>query len=116
MRIETASQDTTPKIALEQRLRRACQDFEAVFLRHLMEKMRESLPQGGLLGNSRGEKMFRSMLDAALADEMAQSGDFGLGRVLYAQLSEVVLKEPDPSQGALKPETGSAEDTSENVE
>jgi len=115
MRIDAASPGNTPKAALEQSLRRACQDFEAVFLRHLMTKMRESLPKGGLLGNSQGEKVFRSMLDAALADEMAESGSFGLGRMLYAQLSRVVLKEPSASPGALKPEADSAEDTSGDV-
>lgn len=94
--------------ALERRLRRACRDLEAVFLRHLLEKMRQTLPKGGLLGQSRGEELFRSMLDDALADEMAKSGSLGLGQVLYDQLSRSILKHNDH----LKPDGSSAEDVS----
>ena len=89
-------------------LRRACQDLEAVFLRHLLEKMRETLPKGGLLGQTRDEQLFRSLLDSALADEMAESGSLGLGRMLYDQLSRAVLEH----NGRLKPDEASAEDAS----
>jgi len=84
---------------LDKRLRKACQDFEAIFLRYLLQKMRDSVPKGGLFGTSQGEEIFRSMLDGSLADEMAKSGSLGLGGTLYNQLARVVLEEPGSPGG-----------------
>jgi flagellar protein FlgJ len=96
-----------------QRLKKACQDFEAIFLRQLLQKMRDTVPKDGLLGNSQAEDIFRSMLDGAVADEAAKSGSLGLGATLYNQLSKVALKEPNGAPPPLKPADPAAEDTSE---
>jgi flagellar protein FlgJ len=108
--IGAAAPQSAARAALEKRLRKACQDFEAVFMRQLLEKMRDTVPKGGLLGNSQGEQIFRSMLDGAMADEMAKSGAVGLGATLYQQLSRIVLKELNPAVPPLKPGAGEAED------
>lgn len=70
------------------RLKQACQDFESIFLNHLLSKMRESIPKSELMGNSQGEDMYRGMLDEELAKQMAASGGMGLGQVLYRQMTE----------------------------
>ena len=95
------------------RLKKACQDFEAVFLRQLLQKMRDTVPKGGLLGDSQAEGIWRSMLDGALADEMAKSGNLGLGAMLYNQLAKVALKEPNGASPPLKPADPAAEDKNE---
>ncbi len=73
---------------LHNKLRRACQEMEAAFLRQLLETMRESVPkEDGLFGQSEGEEIFTQMLDDKLASEAAERMTRGLGEALYRQLA-----------------------------
>ena len=74
---------------LHSKLRRACQEMEAAFLRELLETMRESVPtEDGLFGQSQGEEIFTQMLDDKLASEAAGRMTRGLlGEALYRQLA-----------------------------
>lgn len=68
-------------------LRKAAQEFEAYFVQQLLSQMRKAIPSGGLL-HSRGEDMFRDMMDEQLGKDIAQSNHgFGLSDSLYRQLS-----------------------------
>ncbi|MCC6446104.1 MAG: rod-binding protein [Armatimonadetes bacterium] len=70
------------------RLRKAAQDFEAVFLHHMLREMRRTAPDSGLLGGGATEGLYRDMLDQALAERLAERGGLGLGEMLYQQLSK----------------------------
>ncbi len=72
-------------------LRKASQDIEGVFVKDLLAIMRRSLPKG-MLGDAPGKEIFEDMLDQALADSAAKTGTFGIGKLLYQQLSPAVLK------------------------
>ncbi len=75
-------------IAKERELRKACHDFEAIMLKQMLEAMRKSVPQSGLLDNDGyANKMYQSMQDDELTQVMAQGRGMGLGEVLYKQLS-----------------------------
>jgi flagellar protein FlgJ len=67
-------------------LRKAAQEFEAYFVQQLMSQMRKAIPSGGLL-HSRGEDMFRDLMDEQLGKDIAKSHGFGLADSLYRQLS-----------------------------
>lgn len=66
--------------------RDACRDFEAVFIRHLLKTMRSSGAWEGFLKRNRAEKVFRSQLDGALAENLSQRETVGIARLLYVQL------------------------------
>ena len=69
-----------------QKLKQACAEFESLFLNYLLKSMRASVPEGGLIDQSEESKMFKSMLDEKLADEISASGGLGLGEILYQKL------------------------------
>lgn len=68
------------------RLKKACSDFESIFVYAMLKSMRRSLPENGLFDNSEGQKMYKAMADQAMAENIARQGGVGLGRLLYEQL------------------------------
>lgn len=77
--------DITPGPSAKQKLRKACTDFEAVFISKMWEQMRATIPKGGMF-QSPQEEMYRSMFDREFTEKMAQDGGIGLGDMLYNQL------------------------------
>jgi flagellar protein FlgJ len=65
--------------------RGAATQFEALFINQMMKSMREATPQEGLMDNQQ-TRMFTSMLDQQLSQNMAKRG-MGLADVLVRQLS-----------------------------
>lgn len=65
--------------------RGAAQQFEALFINQMMKSMRDATPQDGLMDNQQ-TKMFTSMLDQQLSQNMSKRG-MGLADVLVRQLS-----------------------------
>ena len=68
------------------KLRKACADFESLFLNYMLKSMRSSVPEGGITGGSEEGRMFQFMFDEKLADQIASSGGLGLGEILLQQL------------------------------
>lgn len=88
--VNTATTIQTPNSALtpkQQKVKEACQQFEAIFLRYLLQKMRDTVPKDGLLGSSQAQETYQDLMDGALADSLSKNGQFGLGEMLYKQLS-----------------------------
>lgn len=71
----------------EAKLKKACQDFEAVFIGQIWKQMRSSVPKDGML-HSKEEENYLSMFDQEMSVKMASSGGIGLSDMLYANLSE----------------------------
>jgi flagellar protein FlgJ len=65
--------------------RGAAQQFEALFINQMMKSMRDATPSDGLTDNQQ-TKMFTSMLDQQLSQNMSKRG-MGLADVLVRQLS-----------------------------
>jgi len=70
----------------QEKLRKACADFESLFLNYMLKSMRSSVPEGGITGKGEEGKMFQAMFDEKLADEIAGGGGLGLGEILLEQL------------------------------
>ena len=65
----------------------AAQEFESIFVAHLLSTMRESVTQTDFLGeNSTTMKIFNGMLDEKYAMEIAKTGQLGLAEMLIQQL------------------------------
>ncbi|MES9994956.1 rod-binding protein [Desulfovibrio aminophilus] len=73
--------------AKEKQLRKACRNFEAVFLGKLWEQMRATVPKEGYL-HSPQEDAYLSMFDQAFSEKMADSGGIGLADMLYGNLKQ----------------------------
>jgi len=79
----------------EQQLKKACQNFEAVFIGKLWKQMKSTVPKEGYL-HSKQEDSYMSMFDREFSEKMAQAGGIGLADMIYGQLSEK-LKETSKS-------------------
>jgi len=73
-----------PASSDEQKLEQAAQAFEAIFMRNMIEAMRQSSLGDDLMGNSGGDQ-FRDMMDDRLADEMVENNGLGIADLLIAQ-------------------------------
>jgi flagellar protein FlgJ len=68
-------------------LREATQEFESLYVTQILQAMRRTVPESGLMAASSGQRLFREMLDEEFAREIAHSGGLGIGEMLYHQLS-----------------------------
>jgi flagellar protein FlgJ len=71
------------------KLKKACQDFEAVFTTYMLKTMRSTIPtdNSGAFGNQR--EIFESMFDQTLSTEISRSRKpLGIGDALYRELSK----------------------------
>jgi Rod binding domain-containing protein len=66
------------------KLRDAARQLEAQFLHQLLRAMRRTVPNTQSTYTTR---MYTDMMDEALAKQLAQSEQFGLGKLLYEKLS-----------------------------
>ncbi|HEY8606467.1 MAG TPA: flagellar assembly peptidoglycan hydrolase FlgJ [Noviherbaspirillum sp.] len=100
-------------------LKATAQQFEALFMNMMLKSMREATPQEGMF-DSQQSKMYTSMLDQQLSQNMASRG-IGLAEVLMRQLSNTVgqqgmqgmhgarsVGEQPPVQGFELPRQGAA--------
>jgi flagellar protein FlgJ len=49
--------------------------------------MRRSVPKGGLIDGGHGEEIFQDMLDEKISAETARTGQLGLAKTLFDQLT-----------------------------
>lgn len=68
-------------------LKKACQNFEAVFIGKLWKQMKSTVPKEGYL-HSKQEDSYMGMFDREFSEKMAQAGGIGLADMIYAQLNE----------------------------
>lgn len=71
----------------DKELEKACRDFESIFVNYLMQKMRETIPEDGLLDGGQAEKIYTGMLDTEVAKTISQQRGMGLAALMYAQMS-----------------------------
>ncbi|MDD4803459.1 MAG: rod-binding protein [Syntrophomonas sp.] len=69
------------------KLMASCQELESVFINKIIECMRATVPESGLIEKSFATESFESMLDEEYAKQMSKTGSIGLADILYKQLS-----------------------------
>ncbi len=67
-------------------LKKACEDFEAIFLNEMLKEMRKTSMGGGLLQKTREYKLWEDMFYENISKEMSKGGGIGLSNILYKQL------------------------------
>jgi flagellar protein FlgJ len=85
-------------------LRRACQDFEAMFIYKLLQQMRRAVPKSGLFPDSHQKEMYQSMFDIEVSEQMARAKGIGLADRLYEDISRNLNQNSsnDNKMGVLK--------------
>ncbi len=78
-------------------LKKACQDFEAMFINMILKEMRKSVPKQGMLHGGMQEEMYVSMFDQKMAEKIASGRGIGLWQNLYEELAGKVLHRPENS-------------------
>ncbi len=76
-----------PDTVEKEKMREACEGFEAIFIQQMWQQMRASLPDDGLFTSSKEEKFWQGMYDQELAKSMASSGGIGLADMMMEQMS-----------------------------
>ncbi len=78
--------------------REAARDFEAVLLHRLMESMRRTVPDSGLL-SSPATRQMESLFWYYLSQEVARKGGIGLWKDLAQTLDPAGGESPAPAEG-----------------
>ena len=79
-----------PKSAItgidKEKLKKACTEFEAVFINQLLQFMRRTVPSSspGILGS--GKDVYQSLFDQELSKSMAKRGGLKIGEMVYKQM------------------------------
>ena len=85
-------------------LRKAAEDFEAVFLFQMMKQMRSGMQKEDMFHGGMGEDVFTEMLDEEFSKKMAGRGSVGIADMLYKQLSrQYGIEETKPGQVSALP-------------
>ncbi len=88
-----------PHSTERQKLAQAAKQFEALVVRQMLSAARKADFGGDILGGQ-GMDTFRTMQDERFADIAAETGAFGMARMIEAQLAkQVVPQSPLPPAG-----------------
>ena len=71
----------------DEKIKQACSDFEAIFIKQMLDAMRKTVDKTSLLGGGMAEEIFEDMIYDEYAKKMSNTGNFGLKDMLYRQLS-----------------------------
>lgn len=71
----------------EKKLREATQDFEALFIKQMLNSMKKTVTKSGLLDGGMGQEIFEDMLYDEYAKQMAQTANLGISDMMFKQLS-----------------------------
>ncbi len=77
----------------EKTLRKACGDFEAVFVNMLLQQMKNSIPKSEVLPEGSAGEMFKDMLYEKYSEEAVKTGSIGLADMMYKQLAKKLKAE-----------------------
>jgi peptidoglycan hydrolase FlgJ len=84
----TASQSPVkPTVDKSSELYKVCLDFEALFIKQMLNVMRKTVEKQGLLDGGMSEDIFEDMLYDEYAKKMAQTAQFGLAETMYLQVN-----------------------------
>ncbi len=70
-------------------LKKACSDFEAIFLNMMLKSMRKTVPNDGIFKKDMEKDIYESMYDQQIVTKISQSNQgIGLSEMLYHQLQK----------------------------
>jgi flagellar protein FlgJ len=82
-----------------EKLKKACADFDALFMAQMLKSMRQTIPQTGFLEKGLGNDIYQGFMDQELSQKLSKSKGLGLGKVIYRQMLKREEKTPTVSMG-----------------
>ena len=83
--------EAIPQASEKERLKKACGDFEAIFMNQMLDSMRDTLTNTSVFGNSLGKDVYKSMYYRQLTSDIAHGGSgLGISELLYNKLESKV--------------------------
>lgn len=83
------------------RVKKATQDFEAVFVGMMLKQMRKSMAgENALFGQSSEAKVYQDMMDDTLAQQMSRTGTFGISNAMMKSIAGRLPPDPDAPPAA----------------
>jgi flagellar protein FlgJ len=70
------------------RLKKATEDFEGIFVKMMLDSMRKTVQESGLFPKNSGQEFFEDMMYQTYSEKIVQTGNLGLAKNLYNQLSK----------------------------
>jgi flagellar protein FlgJ len=74
----------------DSKLKDACRDFEAIFIKQMLDSMRKTVQKTGLIDGGMAENIFEDFLYDEYSKVMAKTGSFGIQDLLYRQFKDGV--------------------------
>ncbi len=71
----------------QEKLKKACSDFESIFINYMLKSMRTAFSEDGILENNNESRIIQSMFDENLSVAMAKGNGMGLGKMLFKSFS-----------------------------
>lgn len=68
-------------------LKKACREFESLFVYYLLKVMRESVPKSRFLGEGLEGEYYQGLFDMEVARKLSLTRGIGLAEMLYRDLS-----------------------------
>jgi peptidoglycan hydrolase FlgJ len=76
----------------DDRLKKACSDFEGIFLNMMVQTMKKTIPKDGILGKSHQSEVFDSMFFQEISSQLARERGLGIGDALYRQVRRQMIE------------------------
>lgn len=71
----------------EEKLKKACQEFEGYFLQQLFKEMRKTIPESNLFEKSAGREIYEDVLYEEYSKNISRGSGMGIADMLYKQLN-----------------------------
>lgn len=80
--------ETNLKNADQNVLKEVCLDFEALFIKQMLDSMRKTVPESGMMDGGMAEDVFEDMLYDEYSKVMARTADLGIAEMMQKQLTK----------------------------
>ena len=91
------------EVEKDRKLRKACADFEALFISYIFQTMRKTIPESSYMTKMPGKDTYTMMMDHKLSQELAhRGGGIGIQRILYEQMTRTPSKVPQTQENEVE--------------
>ena len=87
IQLENKLSSTSISNAEMKKLKSACDDFEAIFIKQMLDAMKKTINRSELTKRNMGEDIFEDMLYDEYSKKMSGAAGLGVGDMMFQQLS-----------------------------
>ena len=68
-------------------MKQACDNFEAIFIKMMLDSMKATVPENTLIEKNQGEEYFDDMLYQEYAESISKTDTFGISESMFRQMT-----------------------------